>query len=408
MRANGGALALERPRENMLFLKEVFDDGDFRYTEEDFRDAEQWFKRQDAGEKNRRAKPEIRHEKRSVSDSVYSASEKAEEPIAASTANEEVSPIEKIEEAEVVTEIPTNLVRFSPEKKDIELSFADYRLERDMLSRWLVPGEDNPVPGRYSLTIQSPRSITTITRETKLNSLFGGFTGTMSPIYSAEEYIDQLERLLVFMSSADKEKTVKKYRDMLAASGNPFEMMEALGTPQMLAAKFASDYEKTHPEPEKKEEKVFRSVAASYHPDTGEEKKETLLTMVVDMEEEEEEEEEKQPSFATSEKKLENPVKSKKVEAINPTEKEEISSGSAFMCVLGICVCFLGIITLSVIELGGVLVLIKTFINLSSSMSYIDCIFTIGLFVVALSLGAFIIVCLLSCIRGLTKKIKAK
>lgn len=436
MRANGGALAIERPRDNMIFLKEMFEDDDFKYTEEDFKDAEMWFKRQNTGEKNIRVRTESRHAKRNAVDSAVSMSANttnftdtketepdiketsfnAKEALAAAGENTfttsetlnvtedptPVSTIERIEEVEVVSDPPSENVFFSPKRKDISLNWDDYYHDRDMLSRWLVPGEDNLVPGRYSLTIQSPHSVTTITRET---TLYGnGFSGRVSPILTVPEYLEQLERLLSFMSFEDRNKNLKKYKDLLEASDNTFEMMEALGTPQMLAAKLTTDYEGRKPETEQKEEKTFRSVAASRHADDVEEKKETLLTMVVDMTEEEE----ASSALVHSESRKEKTEKTVTVAKVEPAEVQTENAGSAFLCILGICVCFFGILTLSVIELGGVLVLIKTFINLSSSMSYIDCVFTIGLFVVALSLGAFIIVCLLSCIRGLTGKLKTK
>lgn len=178
-------------------------------------------------------------------------------------------------------------VTFIEDKNEIELGWRTYSSERELLSRWLVPSEDNPLPGKYTLTIQSPYSKTTIIRETKPNAQF--FSEDWILHYTKEEYIDELDRLLGFMTEYDRDKIVQRYRTMLFMTEDSYKMMQALGSPQELAATFANDYvaSKESKEEElkrdvKQNERVFRSVAASYHMQEHE-KKETELTTFVDL-----------------------------------------------------------------------------------------------------------------------------
>ncbi|MDD6036535.1 MAG: hypothetical protein PUC30_10155 [Lachnospiraceae bacterium] len=322
-------------------------------------------------------------------------------------------------------------VDFSPEKQEIALEWSAYRTERDRLSKWLVPWEDNPVPGRYTLVIQSPFSVTKVIRETKPLQRYGTdeFDNTSMPIYSKEEYIDELERLLMFMTPYDRRITVERYRTMLLVTENEYELMEALGTPQKLAVLLAKDYvpttmnadseasdavtsvpEKT-PEQENSE-KVFRSVAATMHPDTGEERTDTHLTMVVDMRQPEPVEDDMDKTRTEAQKD--------KISVADGKQEEEKCGDSAPRVILKSKFCFITLaVLLSTVVVGvciAVLILIlclgafvsllmfKTLTDLNRAMSFADGMFAVG---IVISVYAFVFL-LLFCVFDFTVKITGK
>lgn len=188
--------------------------------------------------------------------------------------------------------------------RELVLDFSKYSLERERLTKWLVPWQDNPYPGKYTLIIQSAFSTTKIIRETMPNGLTSQlFFENDTLNWTKEEYIEELNRLLTFMSDTDKKKTIDRYQTMLSSTDNEVELMKELGTPQKLAVSLAKNYlstdekkadstgeseakpqETTKNEVNEKEssQQKFRSVAQSVH--TNEKRElDDNLAMFVDM-----------------------------------------------------------------------------------------------------------------------------
>lgn len=128
------------------------------------------------------------------------------------------------------------------EKQEIVLGWSNYCQEREKLSKWLVPWEDNPSIGRYTLIIQSLYTTTKIVRETMPARSDFQEDYYEKSLLSKEEYIEKLERLLMFMTSTDRQATIERYKAMLWATDNEFELMNELGTPQKLAVNLAKNY----------------------------------------------------------------------------------------------------------------------------------------------------------------------
>lgn len=216
------------------------------------------------------------------------------------------------------------------EKQKIVLGWSDYCMEREKLSRWLVPWEDKPSIGRYTLIVQSLNTTTKIIRETMptRNNFPEDYFENTTVMLSKEEYIEELDRLLAFMTEHDHQATLDKYKAMLFATDNEFDMMEALGTPQKLAVNLAKDYmpsssnieqvstpdsdteskesdevsvkaNETIKDDDNKDTEFereatkeitqtkFRSIAASNHTKVSENKSDSDLTMFVDMSQDE-------------------------------------------------------------------------------------------------------------------------
>ena len=62
-----------------------------------------------------------------------------------------------------------------------------------------------------------------------------------------ERYLAELDRLLGFMSSWDRQAALKKYRALFAAAADEQALMDELGTPTKVAIELASSYVPTRP-----------------------------------------------------------------------------------------------------------------------------------------------------------------
>lgn len=299
-------------------------------------------------------------------------------------------------------------VCFSSDKNEIELGWLTYCAERELLSRWLVPSEENLVPGKYTLTFQSPYSKTTIIRETKPNLQFD--SDEWISHYTKEEYIDELERLLGFMTAFDREKIVQRYRTMLFMTEDCRKMMEALGSPQELAATFANDYVASKEEESKqeksKEVKAFRSVAASYHTDKNEKTdSDMVLTTFVDMEQMKEDDNRKDESTEAKASCSDEAVEKSEEKGNSSTEITEnmsdgknnqtfadvkVTGSSLALTILGglvkitLCTCIVGLfVALSVMALFTIM---NIWIDVFATLSMSDLLFMSGASVAALAL----------------------
>ena len=306
-------------------------------------------------------------------------------------------------------------VCFFSDKNEIELGWMTYCSERELLSRWLVPSEENLVPGKYTLTFQSPYSKTTIIRETKPNLQYD--SNEWISHYTKEDYIEELERLLGFMTAYDREKIVQRYRTMLFMTEDCHKMMEALGSPQELAATFANDYvaskeakEEESKQEKSKEVKAFRSVAASYHADKEEKTDSDLvLTTFVDMEQLKEEDNRKNENNESDEVCDDEPIdkseegsNSKETASVKsdgeinqtPVEAKESGSLLAIKILVGLvkialCTCIVGLlVTLSAMIL---FIIMNVWIDAFATLSMPSLLFLTGVSVSSLTLMLLLI-----------------